>query len=1636
MALYTYILLFKWSYYKWLVRDIMDNCTSTIKYMVLTFLIITISYFPYTATGNNNVEDYHNRFLHSHSDTQVVQSQVSPFYPHTTEDQLVEYNSHDSFEVGYNTSLLTKDNVVSESLRSKFETIPKRYWSSTSVSVIVSFNSSYYSTQQKLRDYYQAHILNVLPMAFVTTTLSQAAELFNLDGIKNIYLDTYQQFVNPKWNTTESKLMVYPSETYIGARTLLELGIDGTGVKIAIIDTGIDKTHPDLDDIDNNPETDDPKVIAEQSFVDYNHDGVNDTDANDNNGHGTHCAGIAAANGTIVGIAPGAYLLNAKALDAHGMSYVSWVLNAINWALINGADVISMSIGWGSGDVIRLLNEAVDAAWEAGAIVVVAAGNSGPLPSSITSPGMSSRALTVGATDMFNGTTFWSSRGPSINGMIDPDVVAPGSNILSTIPGNSYAIYSGTSMSTPAVAGVVALLRSVYPSVNISLIRSSILCTATNIDRSVFEQGSGLVNATKAFEYLQSPSNFMWPSFSATPLKLSPYERFNYQCDIYVKQSYTALSIEVSTNLAPYVSISFIDSPLQSGWIRTNVTLTMPSSSIVGSLFLKNGTTVLCSAVLALEMDIMANDANSNTDAGETLGGAIPLFLNSSYDGSLFPSDMKDIYTFSVVEGNAYKVILNNLLNDADLFIADESGEIIAYSLNYDTVNEIIEFTAQSSGNYFIIVESYYDTAYTLLLKETMGFNQLVLLTLTDRYDSYAIDSDADGLFDYLNITVELNVSIAGLFNIFCSISQFRADYEYKKYEITGNMTTVSLPKGLCNFTISIDSNVISESHYDGSYIISEFTVYDPITEEISVHRKDVYHTVPYYHEQFKSSSNQLTNISYIHKNLDGIGGPELFSVVCTLNVHASYGAFQLVIVDDTHRNRIVWKPPQEFSGPDTNVSVSFTFSGYELRKLKRDIVIAGYYIFAETEGYFVPIYDVLPAAEFAAYEPLLTYHITDTIIDTNSNGKPDTLSVDVSIDSKIETGVSISYCDVLISLVQEIAVGTGNYLNVQQYITLGENHVTFEFDLKPVGARKLMGPYLIPSFIIQTSDGLVQYFTSHVTDEYDYYTFDTPQVYVSQYLGAEAIYSSSAGIQVTFEIISAIEGDASVYLTVEEYYSETFNTFDFTTTIDLTFLHEGSNIVSVRIPCEHLFDAKFTGELLISHLYVELDYEIVHSLTHIDVIRNVDYRTFKNYYDICIIDYTALSFSNDSDPLYEGINLTIHVYVNTPGRYIKKLEILMDRDEYVSFTEELVFGSTGFYNIPISIPSSQIVRGVQSSRKLITRISLQNVDTFWSDTILIVLYPSLRDFDYTLPVVFNNIVDFNLVDENNDSLYELISLTVELNVTVAKKYSFEFTFSTMRSTSSQHLIDSFTIYTNPSNYSYGIQQVHIHLSTAYLTKTLHTLENYEEEEFVLLITKLKVLDSVGFYSTYFAYEIIDTFNISIFEVQAPLSVFNIEVFLEDTNGDFIAEYINVQIDYCTLIELDNLRFIFSGWFSYKVANQDRSTWFQRYITTNSSLGNNSLVMHIRLTDIFADAVPKQFELAGAFVKVEGNLITTITISIPYHTFSIYLPGYVPPTQTTPIPTKKNGFPVGIMLVIFVFVGIGFIVPTKRQIIH
>lgn len=291
------------------------------------------------------------------------------------------------------------------------------------------------------------------------------------EDVDALELDPAISYIEEDAEVTTMQQTVPWGITRVQAPAVHNRGITGSGVRVAILDSGI-STHEDLN------------VRGGVSFV------PGETTYADLNGHGTHVAGtVAALNNSIgvVGVAPSADLYAVKVLGANGRGSVSGIAQGLEWAAQNNMHIANMSLG--AEGPSSTLERAVNYATSRDVLVIAATGNNGS--GSVGYPARYANAMAVGATDQNNRRANFSQYGTGI------DIVAPGVNVQSTYPGNRYVSMNGTSMATPHVAGAAALVKQRYPSWNATQIRDHLKNTATNLGNSS-QFGSGLVNAEAA----------------------------------------------------------------------------------------------------------------------------------------------------------------------------------------------------------------------------------------------------------------------------------------------------------------------------------------------------------------------------------------------------------------------------------------------------------------------------------------------------------------------------------------------------------------------------------------------------------------------------------------------------------------------------------------------------------------------------------------------------------------------------------------------------------------------------------------------------------------------------------------------------------------------------------------------------------------------------------------------------------------------------------------------------------------------------------------------------------------------------------------------------------------------------------
>ncbi|HBE79229.1 MAG TPA: hypothetical protein DDW65_15870, partial [Firmicutes bacterium] len=358
-------------------------------------------------------------------------------------------------------------------------------WSSDKIGSIIEANQGKVHREMRL-----------IPSLVVEFPYSSLEELANLWPVKRI------------WHDTPVQIRLNVAVPSVGGATVHELGFSGKDVAIAVIDTGI-YPHRDFTNPDN-------RIIGWQDILHQK------TAPYDDNGHGTHVSGIIAGNGTssrgkYQGMAPQAQLVVVKALDENGGGSISNVLAGIEWCLDNqkalNIRAINMSFGSKAQETYMKdpLCRATTIAWNKGLFICAAAGNEGPDAGTIDTPGINPKVLTIGSIDDQQTLTNQddqlsrsSSRGPTIDNIAKPNLVAPGANITSTWTNGNYRSLSGTSMATPMVTGAVALICQKWPDLRPDQIRQLILKNAHDMGLGPELQGAGILNVEGLFASTQS----------------------------------------------------------------------------------------------------------------------------------------------------------------------------------------------------------------------------------------------------------------------------------------------------------------------------------------------------------------------------------------------------------------------------------------------------------------------------------------------------------------------------------------------------------------------------------------------------------------------------------------------------------------------------------------------------------------------------------------------------------------------------------------------------------------------------------------------------------------------------------------------------------------------------------------------------------------------------------------------------------------------------------------------------------------------------------------------------------------------------------------------------------------------------
>jgi hypothetical protein len=550
----------------------------------------------------------------------------------------------------------------------------------------------------------------------------------------------------------------------------------GDGIIIGGLDTGVDANHPDLSAQYRG---------GTNSWKDFTTE--NKATPFDGHGHGTHTTGTACgANG--IGVAPNAKWIHARIFNSTG-GYAgdAAVHQAFQWIMDpdgNSAtrdEPVVVNNSWGSDLTTDLTFQPDVQAWvSAGIFPSFASGNNGPSSGTAGTPGNFPESFGVGATDNADAIASFSSRGPAPsqapwNGITKPDVSAPGVSIRSSLPGGTYASWNGTSMATPHVTGLVALLKKAKPDLTVDNMR--VIMESTSIDLGTAGKdnnyGSGRIDALAAVERALNPSaDFTAPTVSIT----SPANGSTVSGNV-------TISADASDNVGVTKVEFYID-----GNILTTIT-TPPYSTIWNSATVNdNNHTITARAYDAAnnvgsnQISVFTSNGVGCTDSFEpnnTFADAKPIASGADNVARICSSTDKDYFNFNIGSTgniNVKLIVPKSPAKDYDVHLYNSSQVKVAQGINGSGIDENFNYNATSTGIYYVYVFGYsgaFDETQTYTLNVTypgevsnsvtvtapnggenwvVGSNQNITWTSTGSITNVNIDYSTDGGTNWVNV--------------------------------------------------------------------------------------------------------------------------------------------------------------------------------------------------------------------------------------------------------------------------------------------------------------------------------------------------------------------------------------------------------------------------------------------------------------------------------------------------------------------------------------------------------------------------------------------------------------------------------------------------------------------------------------------------------------------------------------------------------------------------------------------------------------------------------------------------------------------------------------------------------------------
>jgi hypothetical protein len=757
-----------------------------------------------------------------------------------------------------------------------------------------------------------------------------------------------------------------------------------------------------------------------------------------------------------------------------------------------------------------------------------------------------------------------------------------------------------------------------------------------------------------------------------------------------------------------------------------------------------------------------------------------------------------------------------------------------------------------------------------------------------------------------LQFIVEVNITKSGDFGFWYSVSQYREDYEPFLYHVFDSSVDLTLDIGIHDIYLTVPGGILSSSKYNGSYILNDLAFVDYETWNIEEEAIKVYSTKDYLCTDFVSLENRLVSYSFTNVDIDSSGPPEMLKLELSFYfTDIGYHDIRIVFQDNRmnefiHYKRIEFEiETQGFFSITHEVNVQKFFN-------RGDIYFSGFFAsWLEAQEIYggISLYHKLSIDFIKTFSPILTWELSDTAFDSDSNGILDSIRINMSLTSKVQDQVAIPYN------LYSLSNGTSTYLEslgswdiMPSDLVIGTTDLNFVIDMKLANAHGIVGPFLVTFHFTQYEGGegwrsygrdvSFDYFSYYVTNDYHDQEFESPFVTISNYEVTE-VFDFNGGIQVDVEINSSQALDVRISASMrealdlkwfEKFYGRRQN---FT-------LQEGLNNISILFNLEEFMDYLYIGDLILDYLQISSpDYSIKYDyLRDFAIVRNHDYRDFMDYLEAYLLGHSIIPIDNDLDGLYDEVEVQLNLCVNRIGTYYTNYSL---RKEWTGnkWIEELIeskgttFTSTGNHSIIISIEDLVYV-----FRDIYQVIYFYSLTSPLYKEIDLEFDFDVREFNYSFPIQVLSISD-TPQDLNSDGLYDLIRFEVELDVSTSGDYIFDTRcglVDVIEDWYDENLFLNLESAVDNSLYlATGVQVFSFVLDSVWLQSAYHHLGGGPNTQSFFLSYLFTIIDDIGPFDLNF--ELTSrTYHLRDFNLNIPIVLESICTSLTQTNDNSIVQ--------------------------------------------------------------------------------------------------------------------------------------------------